>query len=146
MILSLHCVILRVLFCSTATHSKPQPRKPTQVDAREPTHKQPAVVHSGVGCDLCGKSPIVGPRYHKRGYNYDICQEDYEKLKGDGAQHYDRYDEVVTLHDWDDAQVVVNDLNSHNGTPSSWCSMLRFYCRDSYSDCWDQWCCSSFHS
>ena len=125
-----------MLFCSTETPSKPQSQKHTQVEAREPTPKQPAVVHSGVACDVCGKSPIVGPRYHKRGYNYDLCQEDYEKLKGDGAQHYDRYDEVVTLHDWDDtpvvansdrsdtAETVVNDPNSHNGTFSSWCSML----------------------
>merc|ERR1719231_1804927 len=37
-------------------------------------------VHEGVTCDKSGMCPIVGPRYHLVGHNYDLCQAEYDKL------------------------------------------------------------------
>eukprot|EP00900_Chrysochromulina_parva_P006028 jgi/Chrpa1/15426/Chrysochromulina_OHIO_Genome00003513-RA len=36
--------------------------------------------HPGVSCDRSGMMPIVGMRYHLRGYDYDLCQAEYDKL------------------------------------------------------------------
>jgi hypothetical protein len=37
-------------------------------------------VHRGVVCDRSGMSPIVGPRYHVLGADYDLCSAEFEKL------------------------------------------------------------------
>jgi hypothetical protein len=36
--------------------------------------------HQGVGCDVCGMSPLQGIRYHKDGADYDLCEADFSKL------------------------------------------------------------------
>merc|ERR1719181_1910403 len=43
-------------------------------------------VHEGVTCDKSGMCPIVGPRYHLVGHNYDLCEDEFNKL--DAAQKY----------------------------------------------------------
>lgn len=48
-----------------------------------------AAVHHGVVCDLSGVSPIVGTRYKKRGHNYDLCAEEFEKLPAEEKALYD---------------------------------------------------------
>lgn len=40
----------------------------------------PAAVHHGVVCDISGQSPIVGTRYQMRGYDYDLCEAEFNKL------------------------------------------------------------------
>ena len=37
-------------------------------------------VHFGITCDGSGMCPIIGPRWKKRGQDYDLCQAEYEKL------------------------------------------------------------------
>lgn len=38
-------------------------------------------VHVGVACDVSGISPIIGNRFHLRGANYDVSQEEFDKLE-----------------------------------------------------------------
>eukprot|EP01047_Picozoa_sp_COSAG01_P012384 COSAG01_NODE_557_length_15478_cov_45.809623_10_plen_1329_part_00 len=38
------------------------------------------IIHSGFTCDRSGRSPIVGPRYHKCGFEYDICSDEFRRL------------------------------------------------------------------
>jgi len=46
-----------------------------------PSDKAPKkAVHPGVVCDKSGMAPIVGPRYHVPGNNYDLCQAEFDKL------------------------------------------------------------------
>lgn len=40
----------------------------------------PPAIHFGVTCDKSGMSPIVGPRYHVPDADYDLCEEEYNKL------------------------------------------------------------------
>jgi len=37
-------------------------------------------VHPGITCDKSGMSPIVGPRFHVLGNDYDVCQAEFDKL------------------------------------------------------------------
>jgi hypothetical protein len=37
-------------------------------------------VHRGVTCDKSGMSPIVGPRFHVPGNDYDLCAAEFAKL------------------------------------------------------------------
>lgn len=37
-------------------------------------------VHVGIVCDRSGMNPIVGTRYHVPGADYDLCEEEFEKL------------------------------------------------------------------
>ena len=53
-------------------------KKKQALEARAAAAEQPGDVkvrHYGVFCDITGRSPIVGVRYHKRGQDYDICDE-----------------------------------------------------------------------
>merc|ERR1719502_2403295 len=47
-------------------------------------------LHSGVVCDKSGMSPIVGPRWHLVGRNYDLCQEEYDKLPAEEKVNFER--------------------------------------------------------
>jgi len=42
----------------------------------------PAVAgaHPGVRCDRTGQCPIIGNRYHLVGFNYDLCETEFQKL------------------------------------------------------------------
>jgi len=37
--------------------------------------------HPGVTCDRSGLCPIVGNRYNLKGHDYDLCEEEYSKLR-----------------------------------------------------------------
>lgn len=41
---------------------------------------RPPAVHHGVVCDRSGMNPIIGPRYHVPGADYDLCSAEFEKL------------------------------------------------------------------
>lgn len=56
---------------------------------------QQQAVHFGVECDKSGMNPIVGPRFHKRGENYDLCLEEFEKLREDDKSLFERIDSPV---------------------------------------------------
>ena len=45
--------------------------------------------HPGVTCDRSGMCPIIGTRYHLRGEDYDLCQEEWDKLPSDEKLKYD---------------------------------------------------------
>merc|ERR1719218_232475 len=47
-------------------------------------------VHPGVTCDKSGMSPIVGPCWHLVGRNYDLCQEEYDKLPAEEKVNFER--------------------------------------------------------
>jgi len=47
-------------------------------------------VHVGVTCDKSGMSPIVGPRWHLVGRNYDLCQAEYDKLDDVQKKEFER--------------------------------------------------------
>ena len=46
-------------------------------------------IHPGISCDRSGMMPIVGTRYHLTGYNYDLCQAEYDKLSADEKPQYE---------------------------------------------------------
>jgi len=48
------------------------------ISNRDRTCHQP--VHFGFTCDASEMSPIVGTRYHKKGYDYDLCEKEFQKL------------------------------------------------------------------
>ena len=43
--------------------------------------------HPGVTCDRSGMCPIIGTRYHLRGEDYDLCQEEWDKLPSDEKKY-----------------------------------------------------------
>merc|ERR1719240_393151 len=47
-------------------------------------------VHHGVTCDRSGMSPIVGPRFHLCGRNYDLCQAEFDKLDDEQKKAFER--------------------------------------------------------
>lgn len=49
-------------------------------------------VHWGFTCDLSGQCPIRGPRFHKRGENFDLCREEFEKLSDEDKKLFERID------------------------------------------------------
>merc|ERR1719502_721686 len=44
--------------------------------------------HPGVTCDRTGMCPIVGNRYHLNGHDYDLCEEEFNKLRDDEKALY----------------------------------------------------------
>jgi len=48
----------------------------------------PPGVHPGVECDRSGMCPIVGTRYHLNGHDYDLCQNEYDKLSEEEKRGY----------------------------------------------------------
>jgi hypothetical protein len=67
------------------------------------------VKHWGVQCDATGQNPIVGPRFHKRGENYDICQAAFEQLSAEEQAKFIRLDNVTKIVDW--VPVVVRHVD-----------------------------------
>jgi len=74
--------------------------KPTQIADSLPKQQEQQVVHFGVSCDATGQSPIVGPRFHKIGANYDLCKAAFEALPADEQKLYTRLDVPTRIHDW----------------------------------------------
>jgi len=50
------------------------------------------VVHHGVECDISGMNPVVGPRYHKIGCDYDLCEAEFCKLDKCAKRAFERID------------------------------------------------------
>lgn len=61
---------------ATGTHPCPRENRPLMP------------VHRGVVCDISGMSPIKGPRYHLLGKNYDLCEEEFDKLEEQDKCNY----------------------------------------------------------
>jgi len=59
--------------------------------AEEPHEDAPAV-HPHVTCDVSGMNPIVGPRFKKKGANYDLCEAEFAKLSLEEQAHFIRID------------------------------------------------------
>jgi len=68
---------------SKQCHTKPATATTKQYETEE--------VHPGVVCDRSGMSPIVGPRFHLRGHDYDLCEAEFAKL---GAREQALYQRV----------------------------------------------------
>jgi len=49
-------------------------------------------IHSNVTCDACNMHPLVGTRYKKRGENYDLCENDFNKLSASEKDQFLRID------------------------------------------------------
>lgn len=58
-----------------------------------PSGSQP--IHYGFMCDKSGMDPIVGPRFHLTGQNYDLCEEEYRELDAVEQAVYERIDVPV---------------------------------------------------
>ena len=58
------------------------------------------VVHWGFTCDVSGMNPITGVRFHKRGENYDLCEEEFSKLSDEDKKHYDRIESPIRGRWW----------------------------------------------
>lgn len=58
------------------------------------------VVHWGFTCDVSGICPITGPRFHKRGQDYDLCQEEFQKLSDEDKKLFERIDVPVRGRWW----------------------------------------------
>ncbi len=56
--------------------------------------------HVGVSCDATGQDPILGPRFHKRGENYDLCEAAFAQLSAEEKAKYDRFDQPRHVMDW----------------------------------------------
>lgn len=52
----------------------------------------PRAVHPGVTCDRSGMSPIVGPRFHLPGRDYDLCEAEFLKLDAAARKAFVRID------------------------------------------------------
>eukprot|EP00729_Bicosta_minor_P007175 gene7175-17692_t len=46
------------------------------------------VLHHGVVCDISGECPIQGTRYQMAGYDYDLCEAEFEKLAEEDKVNY----------------------------------------------------------
>eukprot|EP00035_Acanthoeca_spectabilis_P007142 m.132893 g.132893 ORF g.132893 m.132893 type:complete len:1062 (+) comp13816_c0_seq3:3717-6902(+) len=51
--------------------------------------EEPAAVHSSTTCDPSGVTPIVGNRWHLIGYDYDLCQAEFDKLHPALQRHFE---------------------------------------------------------
>jgi len=47
-------------------------------------------IHDDVTCDASGMHPIVGPRFKKKGEDYDVCEDEFEKLSESQKKSYVR--------------------------------------------------------
>lgn len=64
--------------------------------AEEQSGEDGVVVHHGYTCDLTGISPIVGPRFHQDGTDFDICEEAFNKLPKEEQAVFERIDVEIT--------------------------------------------------
>jgi len=74
-----------------AAAAQPPPFTPTPpAPAAPPAPAQPAhhAVHHGVVCDISGMNPIKGTRYQMAGYDYDLCEAEFNKLSADDKSNY----------------------------------------------------------
>jgi len=60
--------------------------------AAVPPPPPPRAVHHGVTCDRSGMSPIVGPRFHLPGRDYDLCEAEFLKLDAAARKAFVRID------------------------------------------------------
>lgn len=58
----------------------------------EPSAQPQPAVHYRVQCDASGECPIVGPRYHKVGANYDLNAREFAKLPPSEQILFERID------------------------------------------------------
>merc|ERR1719152_763103 len=61
-------------------------------EAKDKTEREAAGqgVHWGVYCDQSGTHPIVGPRWHKCGENFDLCNAEFMKLPEEERSLFER--------------------------------------------------------
>jgi len=57
-------------------------------EAMPPPVQPELATHPGVACDVCQMCPVVGPRYKKKGANYDLCQADFKKLDANAQRSF----------------------------------------------------------
>ena len=58
-------------------------------------HAEANNCHPGMTCDKSGMCPIIGIRYHLLGEDYDLCQEEYDKLTEAEKADYEAIDPPV---------------------------------------------------
>jgi len=76
-------------------HLQAELLKKQQSSHTSPTEATPTdqPIHWGITCDRTEQSPIVGVRYHKRGYDYDLCEAAFLKLSDDEKKAYERIEQ-----------------------------------------------------
>jgi hypothetical protein len=78
----------------------PTPSTPSAETDAPTAASAPPSIHYGFTCDASGIRPIVGPRYHKRGTNYDLCEAEFLKLEKDDQTVFEKIDEVQPRAWW----------------------------------------------
>jgi hypothetical protein len=56
-------------------------------------HAGACVVAEDLDCDVCGMFPLVGPRYHKIGEDWDLCRRDFQSLNDEERGLYNRVED-----------------------------------------------------
>ena len=52
--------------------------------------RSPLGHHPGIHCDKSGQNPIVGWRFNLRGHDFDLCEEEFNKLSAKEKSLYDK--------------------------------------------------------
>ena len=47
-------------------------------------------VHEGFTCEVSGMMPILGSRYHLKGEDYDLCEDEFDQLDVEEKQKYEK--------------------------------------------------------
>ena len=78
----------------------PEAAAEAQNRASQPGHhaQHAPAVHHGVTCDVSGMCPIVGPRYHKIGQDYDLCEAEFAKLGEADKSLYEKIEQPRQNH------------------------------------------------
>jgi len=63
-----------------------------EAEASAGQRPRPGGVHKGITCDRSDQCPIIGPRYHLEGQDYDLCQEEFDKCSEAEQVMYVRID------------------------------------------------------
>ena len=72
-------------------HLRPAAAPPAAAPAAPTASAAAALpVHYGVECDKSHMNPIVGPRYHVPGNNYDLCAAEFDKVGLSGFRALNR--------------------------------------------------------
>jgi hypothetical protein len=56
------------------------------------------LVHTHVTCDISGMCPIRGIRYHKVGFDYDLCEAEFAKLTDSEKAKFEKITEPQLIH------------------------------------------------
>ena len=94
--------------------SHPLPSLPATRPTR-PTRSTCPGVHPGVACDRSGQCPIIGYRYALKGKDYDLCEEEFDKLRTDEKAAYTK---LVPPVKWKPSLALAREVAAARRKPS----------------------------